>query len=186
MRWFAMAMPCFMAALLVACDGGGGAQTTSGQAADAQRGRAGARDLAAINVCALVPDATVSQILEMRVAQAGTRRNHGIYTQGCEYGLQSPGGRPGYHYVVIDLQPTGIFGSLDEALQTARTMGQHVTGERVVGVGSDAYAIDNQMEQSVTLHVLLREGVAVQVRADSLEHAMRLARAAEERLSAGG
>ena len=193
MKWFTMAVACsvvaLMVALMVACDGGGGAPTPTGQATDVQQGHAGAglardagHDLAAINVCALIPHALVSQITEMTAAQAGTRRDHGRYTQGCEYALQAAPGRPGYEYVAIDIQPAEMFGSLDEALQSARTMGQHLTGERVAGIGSDAYVTDDPLGQSLTLHVLLPGDVALAVRADTLEHAVRLARAAQERL----
>ncbi|MGA7978955.1 MAG: hypothetical protein WCA32_01860 [Chromatiaceae bacterium] len=190
MKSVATAVVCLSVAFFAGCDGGDEGQQSAAPAGPSMQQPSGApaevgtgKALASINVCALMPDDVVAQLLEKRVTRGGTRRDYGIYTQGCEYELRAGDGRIGYEYVFIDLKPRGTFGGLDEALQTARTMGQHVTGERVSGLGVKAFAIDNQTEQSTTLHVLRRGGPAVEVKANSLDHAGKLAAAVLERLS---
>jgi hypothetical protein len=192
MKQIAMAIFCLAAAVLLGCGKEDKNQQAAVPGAPAGQQGSGAspteggkgRELASINVCALMPDAVVGQLLGKTVTRGGSRRDYGIYTQGCEYELRQGNGPAGYEYVFIDLKPVDTFGGLNEELQGNRSMGQHVTGERVSGVGDKAFAIDNQTEQSTTLHVLRRGDVALDVKANSLDHARKLAVATLERLSA--
>jgi hypothetical protein len=61
-------------------------------------------------------------------------------------------------------------------------MGQNVTGTRVTGIGSEAFAVENRTEQSITLHVLRRGDVTVVVKTTSLPRARKLADATLEQL----
>jgi hypothetical protein len=189
MKMYATAVIWLAAAVIAGCDGG--AKKPEGSpTADSLRHRPGSavssaerngkgRNLAPINVCVLMPSELVARVLGEQAVGGGIRRDHGIYAQGCDYRLR---GATGGENVFIDLNPAYTFGGLEEALQSQRSMGQNVTGTRVAGIGTDAFAVENRTEQSITLHVLRRSELTVVVKTTSLPRARRLADATLKRL----
>jgi hypothetical protein len=189
MKIYATAVVWLVAAVIAGCDGG--AKKPEGSPTDdslrhrpgsdvssAERNGRG-RTLAPIDVCVLMPSNRVARLLGEQAVGGGIRRDHGIYAQGCDYRLR---GATRGENVFIDLHPAYTFGGLEEALQSQRSMGQNVTGTRVTGIGSEAFAVENRTEQSITLHVLRRGDVTVVVKTTSLPRARKLADATLEQL----
>jgi hypothetical protein len=189
MKMYATAVVWLAAAIIAGCDGGAKKPADS-PTADSLRHRPGSavssaeqsgkgRNLAPINVCVLMPSELVARLLGEQAVGGGIRRDHGIYAQGCDYRLRGPAGGEN---IFIDLHPAYTFGGLEEALQSQRSMGQNVSGTRVTGIGTEAFAVENRTEQSITLHVLRRGELTVVVKTTSLPRAHKLAVATLERL----
>jgi hypothetical protein len=143
------------------------------------------RDLSALDVCAILPDKVVAQLLGNTVTQPGRRQDYGQVTQGCEYALgraERGTGEGPFEYVSIYVNPPGSFGTLESALATDQGLGQDVSGEVVSGIGDQAFAVYNATEHATTLHVLREEDLALEIKANNLEHTRTLAEAALEQL----
>lgn len=170
-----------LAATLSACDGNSQDHQTATQPDTPPRptNQAQARDLTSLDVCALMSDQLVGQLLDNSVTQPGRRQDWGRTAQGCEYGLghaeQGTGQAP-FEYVFIYISPAGSFGSMEDALDTDRGLMQEVSGQAVAGLGDQAFAIDNQTEHSTSLH-LLQDNLALEIKANNLDHTRKLAEA---------
>jgi len=143
------------------------------------------RDLSALDVCMIMPDQLVAQLLGNTVTQPGRRQDYGQAAQGCEYALgraeRGTGAGP-FEYVFIYVNPPGSFGTLEAALATDQGLGQEVSGEAVSGIGDQAFAVYNNTEHAATLRVLRQDDVALEIKASNLEHTRKLAEATLERL----
>lgn len=145
------------------------------------------RDLATLDVCVLMPDEVVAEILGNEITQPGRRQDYGRGAQGCEYSLgraERGTGEGPFEYVFIYVNTPASFGTLQDALATDQGLGQQVSGAAVSGLGDQAFAIDNQTEHSTSLRVLVKNDVALDIKANSLDHARKLAEATLERLGA--
>ena len=143
------------------------------------------RDLSALDVCAILPDEVVAQVLGNTVTQPGRRQDYGQVTQGCEYALgraERGTGEGPFEYVFIYVSLPGSFGTLETALATDQGLDQKVSGEVVSGIGDLAFAVYNETEHATTLHVLREDDFALEIKANNLEHTRKLAEAALARL----
>jgi hypothetical protein len=143
------------------------------------------RDLSALDVCAILPDEVVAQLLGNTIRQPGRRQDYGQVTQGCEYALgrAERGTDEGpFEYVFIYVSPPGRFGTLETALATDQGLDQKVSGEVVSGIGDLAFAVYNETEHATTLHVPRKGDLALEIKANNLEHTRKLAEAALARL----
>jgi len=145
------------------------------------------RDLETLDVCVLMPDEVVAQILGVEITQPGRRQDYGKGAQGCEYSLgraERGAGAGPFEYVFIYVNTPASFGTLQEALATDQRLGQKVSGTAVSGLGDQAFAIDNQTEHSTSLRVLVKNDVALDIKANNLDHARKLAETALQKLEA--
>jgi hypothetical protein len=75
-----------------------------------------------------------------------------------------------------------LFETLESALETEKGLGQKATGEVLAGLGDEAFAVHNKTTGDTTIHVLRRGDVWLEVKADTLDHARKLAEAVLQRL----
>jgi hypothetical protein len=180
-----------LAALLAACDRGKSPQLpaavptktpqTAGGAGKAASPRSSSRDLSSVDVCQLVPEALVAQMLNNELRLPATRQDMGPTQQGCTYwlGMAEKGT---FEYVHIYLTSPESFEPLEAALKTDKDLGQDVTGEILTGLGDVAYAVHNKTTKDTSVHVLRRGDVCVEVKANTLAHARKLAETVLQRL----
>jgi hypothetical protein len=167
------------------CGDGGGelAETaTTGQngVVDAGTKNAKVRELSSLNVCELLPERDIIDLLGGEIKTAASRSDYGN-SQGCDYGIGAPGTAT-YEYISIWVSTPDLFQSAESILETDTGLGQEATAEDLEGLGDVAFAIHNETEQQTTVHVLRRDDVVVSVTAEGLEHARRLTEEVIERL----
>jgi hypothetical protein len=75
-----------------------------------------------------------------------------------------------------------LFETLESALETEKGLGQKATGEVLAGLGDEAFAVHNKTTGDTTIHVLRRGDVWLEVKADTLDHARKLAEEVLQRL----
>ncbi|MEJ2370889.1 MAG: hypothetical protein P8Y07_08575, partial [Gemmatimonadales bacterium] len=139
-----------------------------------------ARDLTDLNVCELLPERDVIELLGGEAKTAASRSDYGN-SQGCDYGIGDPGTAT-YEYISLWVSTPDLFLDAESILKTDRGLGQDASAEDLKGLGDVAFAIHNQTEQQTTVHVLRRGDVAISATAEGLEHARQLAETILERL----
>jgi hypothetical protein len=165
-----------LAALLAACDS---AKSPKPAAAPSNPPQAVGRNLSSVDVCLLMPDKVVAQILSNKVTHPGKRRDEGATSKGCMYGLGSPH-KGTYEYVHIFLTSPELFQPLESQLETERGLSLKATGEILTGLGDEAFAVHGNSDTSV--NVLRRGDVWLEVKANNLDHARKLAESVLQRL----
>jgi hypothetical protein len=143
--------------------------------------RRGSRDLSSVNVCELMPGEVVAKIAAGRLKGPGKRTPGSASQQGCSYELGAAG-EGTYEYVHVYLTNPDLFEPLESVLETEKGLGQKATGEILKGLGDEAFAVHNQSTKDTTVHVLRRGDVWLEVKANTLDHARKLAEAMLQRL----
>ena len=171
--------------LVLGCSGGDGElseTSTTGQtgAVDGGRGATNVRELSSLNVCELLPEPDVIELLGGEIKTAASRSDYGN-SQGCDYGIGAPGTAT-YEYISIWVSTPDLFQSAKSILETDAGLGQESTAEDLEGLGDVAFAIHNETEQQTTIHVLRHDDVVISVTAEGLDHARRLTEEVIERL----
>jgi hypothetical protein len=94
--------------------------------------------------------------------------------QGCEYDFDPAGDdRHSYHAIWIG-QPVNYTGP-EDSLATSIGLGQTATMEILTGLGDEAFVIHNASERQAIIHVLLRDRLSVEVKAERFEDGLKLA-----------
>lgn len=154
-----------------ACGGGGQVPVEpAGQAVrtDPVTGGSTGRDLSALDVCDLVPGEAVAEVLGGTLAREPSGSVYGSMSTDCSYAVDL-GGVP--EVVMVFIYPAAYFESLEAGAENGRPL---------EGIGDRAFVATLDEFQQV---VGLRSGdVVVEVRADELEDATRLAELVLSRL----
>lgn len=130
-------------------------------------------DLSTYDVCALLSEDAVAQALGGAALEPARRNDYGS-AQGCEYEID-PAGPDNYEYCAIWLMPPSSFGDSESALKTEVGLGEKATAEPLANLGDKAFVIHNETEQQSTIHILLIDRMAIEVKADRYEDARKLA-----------
>ncbi len=139
-----------------------------------------ALDLSTFNVCELVPAELAATTVGGTVLKPSKRSDYGN-SQGCEYEID-PSGPDTYEYAAIWLGPPSEFEDPQESMDTDRGLGHEVTSEQLDGLGDEAYVIHDATEEQSYVHVLLKDRMHVEVRAERDEDARKLAQLVLTRL----
>jgi hypothetical protein len=139
-----------------------------------------ARNLTGLNVCELLPERDVLELLGGEIKTAASRSDYGN-SQGCDYGIGAAGTAT-YEYISVWVSTPDLFQDAESILETDRGLGQEVSVEDLEGLGDIAFAIHNQTEGQTTVHVLRRGDSLIQATAEGLDHARQLVETILERL----
>jgi len=120
-----------------------------------------------LDLCRLLPDQEVAAALDGKVLKPGRRHDYGS-SQSCEYELD-PDGPDNYGNAAVWLLPANVF---DDSGAT----------EMLEGLGDRAYLEENKQEQQSSVHILVAGKAAIETKAETNDHALRLAKMAVERL----
>lgn len=129
-------------------------------------------DISKINVCELIPAELLADKIGGKVLKPSQRSSYGT-TQGCEYEID-PQGPDTYEYCAILLYPTELYEDSKSELETAKNLGQEATSEQLTGYGDDSYVIHNKTEDQSIIHVLLKDKVYIEVKAEKFDDAKKI------------
>ncbi len=129
-------------------------------------------DISKINVCELITSELLAAKIGGKVLNPSKHSSYGT-TQGCEYEID-PQGPDTYEYCAIWLYPTSLYEDSKSALETTKNLGQEATAEQLTNYGNDSYVIHNKSEDQSIIHVLLKDKLYLEVKAEKFDDAKKI------------
>ena len=137
-----------------------------------QQNKSKDKDISKINVCELIPAELLASEIGGKVKKPAQHSDYGS-TQGCEYEID-PAGSDNYEYCAIWFYPVSMYEDSQAALETAEGLDQNATAEKLSGYGDDAFVVNNASEHQSIIHVLLKDKMYVEVKAENFEDAKKI------------
>ena len=131
-------------------------------------------DISKINVCELIPDDLLASEIGGKVLKPARHSDYGTI-KGCEYEID-PAGPDKYEYCAIWLSPSSMYEDSQSALETTKGLNQKATVEALKGYGDESYVIHNSSEDQSIIHILLKDKVYIEVKAEKFEDAKKIAK----------
>jgi hypothetical protein len=125
------------------------------------------------DVCSLLSEDAVAEALGGAALEPARRDDYGS-THCCEYRID-PAGPDDYEYCAILVMPPSPFEDSESALKTETELGAKATAEALANLGDKAFVVHNEAEKQSTIHILLKDRMAIKVKADRYENARKLA-----------
>ena len=129
-------------------------------------------DISKINVCELIPAELLADKIGGKVLKPSHSSSYGT-THGCEYEID-PQGPDNYEYCAVWLYPTDLYEDSKSELETAKNLGQEATAEQLTGYGDESYVIHNKSEDQSIIHVLLKDKIYIEVKAEKFDDAKKI------------
>ena len=129
-------------------------------------------DISKINVCELIPAELLADKIGGKVLKPAHSSSYGT-TKGCEYEID-PQGPDNYEYCAIWLYPTDLYEDSKSELETAKNLGQEATAEQLTDYGDESYVIHNKSEDQSIIHVLLKDKIYIEVKAEKFDDAKKI------------
>ena len=129
-------------------------------------------DISKINVCELIPAELLADKIGGKVLKPAHSSSYGT-TKGCEYEID-PQGPDNYEYCAIWLYPTDLYEDSKSELETAKNLGQEATTEQLTDYGDESYVIHNKSEDQSIIHVLLKDKIYIEVKAEKFDDAKKI------------